>query len=76
VKIHTKSGLILTKQQISSFEEKLPPEQFIRIHRAYIIGVQYIKAFTAETIEVLQHELPIGRSYKNSTLRFLNYKAD
>jgi DNA-binding LytR/AlgR family response regulator len=76
VKIHTKRGLILTKQQISSFEEKLPPEQFIRIHRAYIIGVQYIKAFTAETIEVLQHELPIGRSYKNSTLRFLNYKAD
>ncbi|QHT69458.1 response regulator transcription factor [Rhodocytophaga rosea] len=76
VKIHTKTGMIITKQQISSFEEKLPPEQFIRIHRAYIVAVAYIKAFTADTIEVMQHELPIGRSYKSSTLHFLNYKAD
>lgn len=76
VKIHTKSGIIVTKQQISSFEEKLPSGQFIRIHRAYIIAVAFIKAFTAETIEIMQHELPIGRSYKNSTLHFLNYKAE
>lgn len=76
VKIHTKTGIIITKQQISHFETTLPPAQFIRIHRAYIIALQYIKAFTSETIEVMQHELPIGRSYKNSTLSFLNYKPE
>lgn len=76
IKIHTASGVIITKQQISHLEAKLPKETFIRIHRAYIVSVNSIKAFTAETIEVLNHELPIGRSYKSSTLSFLNYSAD
>lgn len=76
VKIHTKNEIILTRQQISQFEAKLPKERFIRIHRSYMVCINSIKAFTAETIEVLNYELPIGRSYKNSTLSYLNYRAD
>lgn len=76
VKIHTGSEVVVTKQAISHFEESLPKEQFIRIHRAYLIAKSHIKVITANTIEVASHELPIGRSYKNSILLLLNYPSN
>ena len=73
VKIHLPGETIITKEQISKLEEKLPGEQFIRTHRSFLVASKYIKAFTTETIEVENHEIPIGRTYKSSVLSFLGY---
>lgn len=73
VKIHLQAEIIITKEKISNLEEKLPGDQFIRTHRSFLVASKYIKAFTAETIEVENHEIPIGRTYKNSVLSFLGY---
>lgn len=74
VKVHTNEKLIVTKQLISQFEKVLPPESFLRTHRSFIIPIDKIEAFTAETIEVSGNELPIGRVYKNAVMNALNYK--
>ena len=74
VKIHLEEEIIITKKKISNLEDKLPEEQFIRAHRSFLVASKYIKAFTSETIEVKKHEIPIGRTYKNSVLSFLGYK--
>jgi DNA-binding LytR/AlgR family response regulator len=74
VKIHLEGETIITKEKISNLEDKLPEDQFIRAHRSFLVASKYIKAFTSETIEVKNHEIPIGRTYKNSVLSFLGYK--
>jgi len=74
VKVHLEGEVIITKEKISTLEEKLPGEQFIRTHRSFLVSAKYIKAFTSETIEIKNHEIPIGRTYKNSVLSFLGYK--
>lgn len=74
VKIHTEEQIIITKEKISNLEEKLPGDLFIRTHRSFLISTRNIKAFTAETIEIKNHEIPIGRTFKNSVLSFLGYR--
>ena len=73
VKIHTDHEIIITKEKISKLEEALPGDEFIRTHRSFIVASKFIRAFTVETIEVKNHEIPIGRTYKNSVLSFLRY---
>ncbi len=74
VKIHTEEEVIITKEKISTLEEKLPEDQFIRTHRSFLIAIRNIKSFTAENIDIKNHEIPIGRTYKNSVLSFLGYR--
>jgi two-component system LytT family response regulator len=42
VKIHTTEGVFLKNKTMGYFEETLEPQNFIRIHRSYIINVQLI----------------------------------
>ena len=72
VRIKTSGRDVITHQTISYFEEKLPEDQFIRIHRSFIVPINKIETFSASAIEVPGKELPIGRMYKNQVLEVLN----
>lgn len=74
VRIHLVDDVVITKEKISVLESKLPEEDFIRTHRSFLVAIRFIKAFTAETIEIKNHEIPIGRTYKSSVLNFLGYQ--
>jgi len=65
VKIVTVKGQIITKQSISSVEEMLPEDEFIRIHRSFIIALSKIDSYTHTDIFVGKAELPIGPLYKH-----------
>lgn len=71
VQIYTDKKKIITKTSMTSLEEKLPGDGFLRIHKSFIVSMSRIEAFTAHTIEVPGKELPIGRSYKNTVLNTL-----
>lgn len=42
VKIHTQEGNFLKNRTMGFFEKTLPPHQFIRVHRSYMVNVQEI----------------------------------
>ena len=75
VQIYTGKRKIITKTSMTNMEEKLPTDDFIRIHKSFIVALSKIEAFTAHSIEVPGKELPIGRSYKNSVLEALQYNG-
>jgi DNA-binding LytR/AlgR family response regulator len=54
---------LLVKQSISSLEEVLPVNLFLRIHRSYIVAINKIAAFTNHDVEIGGMEIPIGRLY-------------
>lgn len=43
VMIHSKEGNLLKQKTMKYFEEHLPPEDFLRIHRSYIVSIPCIK---------------------------------
>ena len=51
------------KYAISSVENMLPRNLFIRIHRSFIVSVNKVTAFTNNDVEIGKTEIPIGRSY-------------
>lgn len=71
VRIQTTSKAIITYQTITYFEEKLPDDQFIRVHRSFIVSLHHIQSFTGTSIEINNFEIPIGRLYKMSVLKTL-----
>lgn len=73
IQIFTDKRKIITKTSMSQMEEKLPSEKFLRIHKSFIVSMNKIEAFTANTVEIQGKELPIGRSFKNGVLSALNY---
>lgn len=74
VVIYTGDQKIMTKNTLSYFEESLPGEAFLRIHRSYIISINKINAITKASIEIGKRELPIGKQYKNSVSASLGAK--
>ena len=42
VKIHTESGKFLKKHTLQHFEEKLPQSGFVRVHRSFILNLEYL----------------------------------
>lgn len=71
VKLRTRDKDVVTYQKISYLEEKLPDNKFVRIHRSYIVALDKIESFTAESIGINKEELPIGRLYKNEVMKVL-----
>jgi DNA-binding LytR/AlgR family response regulator len=49
---------------ISQLEAILPPDDFCRIHRSYIVGLAHIEWFDNGLLRVADQDLPIGDSYR------------
>ena len=71
IKVITTSKQIITKQAISVLEEILPADQFLRIHRSYLVATNKIDSFTADDIQIGEKELPIGRMYHHEVNKAL-----
>lgn len=71
ISIVTNNKSYLTKFQISDIEEMLDKNDFIRVHRSFIVSRPKIDAFTATDIEIGGQLIPIGRSYKELILNQL-----
>jgi DNA-binding LytR/AlgR family response regulator len=70
--VRTNEKPLLVKQSISSLENMLPANQFVRVHRSFIVSIAKIAAFTAHDIEIGGVEIPVGKLYSHHLERFHN----
>jgi two-component system, LytTR family, response regulator len=72
IKIHLRDGKsLVTRESISNLESSLPGEEFIRVHRSYIVALHQIDSYTSDTIGIVKHEIPISRSYREEVRKKL-----
>ena len=71
VKIHTPDETIITKEKISKLEERLP-DNFLRVHRSFLVNQNHVEAFGKESLTVNQVKLNISRTYKDSVFQKLS----
>lgn len=71
VKIVCENKTLLTHDSLSNLEEYLAESGFIRIHRSYLLAINKINSFDAESVFLKNKELPISRTYKKSVLKIL-----
>ncbi len=71
LKIHLSGKIITTRETISNIEVKLSKNDFLRVHRSFIVSINKIISFTNEYVEINKKAIPISRSYKKDVLRRL-----
>lgn len=71
--IHLSDKRVVTKQKISFLEQKLMDNNFVRIHRSFLVSAPKIESFTPSYIDIHNQKLPIGRSYKSEVGKILGY---
>ncbi len=71
VSIHTDATTYNTHYQLGELEEFLQANDFLRIHRSFLVPVRQIRSFTATSVEIDNRTLPIGRSHKPAVMERL-----
>lgn len=64
VKIRTQNGTVVTYQTLKGIEEQMPNEEFIRVHKSYIVAFSKIDIIEGNTIKIGEAEIPIGKNYR------------
>jgi DNA-binding LytR/AlgR family response regulator len=70
--MQNKSYTILTT--LKSILPKLP-EKFKRVHRSYIINLDFVSSIIGNTIISGEHKIPIGKTFRDEFIEMLNEKS-
>ena len=72
VKIHLAARTIVTHMTMKRLEEMLPPSQFIRIHRSFIVRLQAISEVDGNQITLSDgRRADIGVTYRKQVMERL-----
>ncbi len=75
VKLHLKNKILITRENISVLEQKLPAERFVRIHRSFLVSIKAVITIASDGVEITGKILPFGRAFKQSALAGLKIKT-
>lgn len=64
-KIYTQNQPVLTLRSLKSFENKLPQEKFIRVHRSYLVSLDKINSVERNTVMIANQPIPISEGYRD-----------
>ena len=74
VKIHLKDKHFVVYHKLIDLQKLLPKEDFVRIHKSYIVSFDKIKAYGTDYVDVLDTQLSIGNTYKENFMRMLSQR--
>lgn len=70
--IKTKKKNYYAHTTMKDLQAKLPPEDFVRVHRSYVVSLDKIDTIEENTLSVAGELIPIGRAYKVGLMKCLN----
>jgi DNA-binding LytR/AlgR family response regulator len=65
---------VITRMSMKSLEEKLPGDQFVRVHKSFIVSLNKITSIRKGRISLLKAQIPISEHYKDNLNRFIDPK--
>jgi DNA-binding LytR/AlgR family response regulator len=73
---YTTINLVDTKRRvvripISELQQQLSVQQFVRIHKSYLVNIKHVTEVRANSVFIHDQELPVGRAFQASVSEFL-----
>lgn len=62
----------IVRSTFKEFMQNLPADDFIQIHKSYIVNIHKIESFTHDELAINNTQLPLSRFYKDDLLNKLN----
>ncbi|MFY7919169.1 MAG: LytR/AlgR family response regulator transcription factor, partial [Chryseotalea sp.] len=72
VNIYTEKDRFIVHSTMKGIENKMPRDQFIRVHRSFIVRFDRIQAIEDTVVIIGKKLIPIGESYRPELMRRLN----
>lgn len=66
--IHTTSKKLITYMTLTSIEAQLPKEQFLKVHKSFIVSIAAIKSIDGNEIIIGDARVPISRTLKDQVV--------
>lgn len=57
---------------LSEIARHFPPATFIRVHRSFVVNLEYVNQYLGNLLWVEKSVIPIGRLFKKNVLNHLN----
>jgi two-component system, LytTR family, response regulator len=67
--IQTNTEKLITLQNLKTFEQHLNPQQFMRVHKSYIVSLNKIDTIERNRIFIGEHVIPVGDTYRDAFLK-------
>jgi len=71
VKVHTKTKTIITHSTFTKLTDALP-NYFLRTHKSFSVNMDKMQQLSGNTIVINNHNIPIGKTHKDTVLKALN----
>jgi len=71
VKIHTHDGTVLSLVSMKAILNRLPSDNFVRVHRSYIVAIDKIELIQKRRISIGEKEIPVGDTFRKGFLEAL-----
>ena len=76
MKFVTEKDTFVVLATMKYFENQLPPEQFLRIHKSYIVNLEKVERYNSKNIEIDKQQIPLSRHKKSNLIEALSAMQD
>jgi len=70
--VYTINGKFMYATLLHKIEDKLPSNQFIRVHRSYIVNMHNVTGFIKNVLYIDEKTIPVSKRYTNSVFTWFN----
>ncbi len=74
VRLVCKEARLVTLESLKNLEEILPEENFVRVHKSFIVAKNKVQSLEGNLLEVGEHKIPISRSKKEEVVEWIFFK--
>lgn len=64
--VFTQTQKIVIRQNMESTLRLLPANDFVRVHRSYIVSLRHVRKIGKHTVQVGEHTIPVSMTYRQS----------
>ncbi len=75
IKICTEKSHFVTNYSMKKIEDLLPKNEFIRIHKSFIVNLKKIISIEGNLVEVQNRKLAIGNNYRTEFFSIIGHKS-
>ena len=73
LKVHVRNqSPIVVRMTMKALQEKLPENEFVRVHRSYIVAISKIGSIRNKMIFIGEEEIPLGTSHEKAFYALFN----
>ncbi len=70
--VSTKSERFIYSMVLKRIEAHLPLNQFLRVHRSYVININSVNGFEGNTLFIGEKKIPVSKTYKHAVFKLFH----